>query len=157
MKNHIPISLLLVALLALAACGGGSSSQRVAAAEANQTQAAVSKESIEVVMNDIYYGDSNDNATNPPVWTVTSGTDVSVNMDNKGVLEHNWAIVKLGEQVSAMYDEADDQAKLLFNAGVLAGGQKETVDFTAPLPGEYQLICTVPGHSQVMQGKLVVK
>ena len=156
MKNHFLILLLLVAILALAACGGGASRQG-AAAESNQAEAAVSTESINVVMNDIYYGDTNDNATDPPVWTVTSGAEVSVSMDNQGVLEHNWAVVKLNEQVSEIYNEATDQAKLLFDAGVLSSGTKQTVDFTAPLSGEYKVICTVPGHSQVMQGQLVVK
>ena len=156
MKNRVLISLILLAGLALSACGGGASRESTAA-EPNQAQAAVSNESIDVVMNDIYYGDSNDNATNPPTWTVTSEARVSVNMDNKGVLEHNWAVVKMGEQVSAVYDEATDQAKLFFDAGVLTGGNNQVVDFTAPLPGEYQVVCTVPGHSQAMQGKLVVQ
>ena len=78
-------------------------------------------------------------------------------MDNKGVLDHNWAIVKPGEQLSEVYNEATDQDKLLFDAGVLTGGETQEVDLTAPLPGKYQVICTVPGHAQVMQGKLVVE
>ena len=92
MKNYLAILLLLVTILALAACGGGANREG-AAAESNQAQAVVSTESINVVMNDIYYGDTNDNATDPPVWTVTSGSEVSVSMDNQGVLEHNWAVV----------------------------------------------------------------
>ena len=77
MKNHILISLLLVTVLALAACDGGASRERTAAPESNPAEAAVSKESLNVVMNDIYYGGSNDNAANPPVWTVTSGAELS--------------------------------------------------------------------------------
>ena len=156
MKKHIPIATLLAIMLTLAACGGGASRESSTAVESNQAQAAPSLETVDVTMNDIYYGDSNDNATNPPVWTVTSGAEVSVTMENKGVLEHNWAVVKLDEKVTELYNEATDQAKLLFDAGVLSAGETQAVDFTAPLPGEYQVICTVPGHSQVMQGKLVV-
>lgn len=38
-------------------------------------------------MNDIYYGDSNDNAENPPVWQVNSGSNGTICMENMGVLE----------------------------------------------------------------------
>lgn len=155
MKNYISSLLMLVTILALVACGSGANGQS-AVREATQAQAAAGKESLKVVMNDIYYGDSNDNVTNPPIWTVSSGSEVSVTMDNKGVLEHNWAIVKSGEDVPEVYNETTDQAKLLFDAGVLSGAETQTVNFTAPTPGEYDVICTVPGHSQVMQGQLVV-
>jgi uncharacterized cupredoxin-like copper-binding protein len=156
MKQVKTMLLASIAILALAACGSQGSSQRINADVANAEQSGPPPESIEVAMNDIYYGESNDNATNPPVWSITSGADVSIDMTNKGVLEHNWAVVKLGEEITAMYDEASDKAKLLFDAGTLAAGESQTVDFSAPLPGEYQVICTVPGHSQVMQGKLIV-
>jgi azurin len=82
---------------------------------------------------------------------------MKLGMDNQGALEHNWAVVKSGEEISSYYNSASDDAKLLFNAGVLAAGTKKNVDFTAPLPGEYKIVCTVPGHFPLMQGKLVVK
>ena len=80
MKTNILIALLLVTILALAACGDGASREQTTETEPNQTQTEstnvqeeVNRESIEVVMNDIYYGNSNDNATNPQIWTVTDG------------------------------------------------------------------------------------
>jgi uncharacterized cupredoxin-like copper-binding protein len=145
--------------LALTACGGGASQPpaKEAAGGNEPAKPAALAESLNVVMHDIYYGESNDNAKNSPMWNVTSGAKVTVNMDNQGVLDHNWAIVKSGEQVSSPYNPASDDAKLLFNAGLLTTKTKKTVDFTAPLPGEYNIVCTVPGHYPVMQGKLVVK
>ena len=93
MKNNILSTLLFVIILTLAACAGGASPERTeteaiqAQQEAPIAEEEVNQESIEVVMNDIYYGDSNDNATNPPVWNVTSGAEVSASLDNKGGLE----------------------------------------------------------------------
>ncbi|MEM7125014.1 MAG: hypothetical protein AAF702_01725 [Chloroflexota bacterium] len=117
----------------------------------------IDPEVIEVVMNDLYYGESNDNIANPPVWTVTSGADVSVVMENRSqALQHNWAIVKAGEEVPTPFLGEEQMNVVLLDAGVLDANQTETFNFTAPELGEYMVICTVAGHYPVMQGKLVV-
>lgn len=158
MNRGFLFALILTAILTLtlAACGGGAAPQKPAG-EAEKSKPAAAAETLNVSMHDIYYGDKPDNAQNPLVWNVTSGAKVTVSMDNKGALEHNWAIVKPGEDVSTPYNAATDDAKLLVNAGVLAANSKKTFDFTAPAPGEYKVVCTVPGHYPLMQGKLVVK
>lgn len=45
------------------------------------------------------------------------------------------------------------------NTGLLDPGQERVLSFRAPEePGEYEFICTVPGHAQLgMTGKIVVK
>ena len=84
------LSLVLVALL-LAACGGGESTPTPAPTEpaAGSAQAELAA-TLDILMNDIYFGDNSDNLGNPPVWTVTAGSEVSLNLVNKGGLEHNW-------------------------------------------------------------------
>jgi len=112
---------------------------------------------LNVVMNDIYFGETNDNSSNPPIWTVTSGAAVTVTLENRSLgLQHNWAISKLGEAIPAPFVGGDQMAVVLLDSVVLDAGQSNTFTFTAPLPGEYTVICTVPGHYPVMQGKLVV-
>ena len=49
-----------------------------------------------------------------------------------------------------------DGDKVLFSSGDLAAGASDEVVFTAPAPGEYNVLCTVPGHSAIMQGQLIV-
>jgi uncharacterized cupredoxin-like copper-binding protein len=143
----LAVAILLNALW-LAGCGGG----------ATPTQpAAPASETINVVMHDIYYGDSNDNQQNPPKWTVTSGAQVTVNLDNQGALQHNWAVVKQGVDIPTPFDEEANQDLLLFDAGVTDAGTQKSETFTAPAPGEYVVICTVPGHYPAMQGRLVVQ
>lgn len=148
MKKVLLLALVaLLALAFLAACGGGGDAP---AAESGG-------QSIEVVMNDIYYGDSADNAANPPVWTVKTGGVVSVAVTNKGTLDHNWAIVKAGETVPDTIDPTIAEGITSYDVGVVAGGDTYNSAFTAPAAGEYTIICTVAGHYPAMQGKLVVE
>ena len=64
-------------------------------------EAALESEEIVVSMGDLYFGNSNDHMQNPPIWTVTSGAEVTVATENRsGALQHNWAVVKLDAIVS---------------------------------------------------------
>jgi plastocyanin len=146
MQNKVFTLLLFVLALTLVACGGSETSGQ-----------APAEEVIVVDMNDIYYGESNDNAENPPVWQVNSGSEVTIRMENMGALEHNWAVLKAGEDIPVPFDEAEHEDKLLFSAGNVAAGAGNEVSFAAPEPGEYNVVCTVPGHAALMQGKLIVE
>ena len=150
MKKRLPIYVLLLFALVLAACGGNNGDD----AAADEPESAT----IQVVENDIYYGDSNDNAANPPTWTVPAGGEVTANITNNGALEHNWAIVELGAEVPNPFVEEDGSDIILQDSGLTPAGEEATYTFTAPAdPGEYQVICTVPGHYPLMQGVLVVE
>jgi uncharacterized cupredoxin-like copper-binding protein len=149
MNRKLLVSMFVLVTLALAACGGGEGE--------GSSSVASPAETIDVVMHDIYFGEGNDNAANPPTWEVTSGATVTVNLDNQGALEHNWAIVKSGEQVPLPFDASQHGDKLLYSTEVLEGGTTDAATFTAPEPGEYPVICTVAGHYPSMQGKLVVQ
>ena len=141
--------ILVVAAVALVACGGGDS---------EEVDDGAALQRISVVMNDIYYGDTNDNADNPPVWTIKTGGKVAINADNKGTLEHNWAIVEQGATLPDTINDAADVADLvIFDIGSVLGGDTEDARFDAPAPGEYKIICTIAGHYPDMQGKLIVE
>ena len=49
------------------------------------------------------------------------------------------------------------KGSVLANTKVVGGGEKDTIEFTAPAPGTYDYICTFPGHYAIMKGKLVVQ
>jgi plastocyanin len=141
-----PIIIIMAVLaLGLVACSDGDAAEET-----------VVEQSIAVDMHDIYYGMENDNVQNPPEWMVNSGAEVTVNMENMGALEHSWVILKQGQEIPANYDVATDVNKVLFSSGNVAAGADEAVRFTAPAPGEYNVLCTVPGHGAIMQGRLVV-
>ncbi len=147
MKQRILLPLLLILALGLVACGGG---------EAAVEETAVSPESLTILMNDIYFSDVNDNVANPPVWEVTSGAEVTIQFDNVGALEHSWVVLNEGEAIPDLWDEAAHADKILFTSNNVPMNSDMTVTFTAPAPGEYQVVCNVPGHSGLMRGVLVV-
>ena len=145
----------IVALLVVAACGGSESS----APAAEPAVPAGESADLRVDMRDIYFGEQANNMDNPPVWTVTAGEDVSIELANLGNLDHNWAVVKLGEEVPVPYVGGEEQEALLYYVGdIVPAGSTEIHTFTAPAEiGEYLVICTVPGHYPAMQGRLEVQ
>lgn len=140
----------LMIIFLVAACGGGGGSE-----PAGQSSGAESV-TIDVLEKDIYFGETNDNVDNPPVWTVPTGANVTVNVDNQGALQHNWLIMKQGEEIPEPFIQEDNTDLILEDSGILDGGNSDTFDFTAPLPGEYLVICGIAGHYPLMQGRLVV-
>lgn len=173
------VILLLIVALLVAACGGKSdptptpspapteaptSAPTEAATEApaaeepipGSAQEAIAQ-TLDVILHDIYFGENPDNLNSPPEWTVTAGSEVTVNMQNLGALEHDFAVAKLDAELPVPFLEGNRDL-LLFESEVVAPSKSSSVTFTAPtVPGVYTVICTVAGHYPVMQGRLVVK
>lgn len=155
MKRLIFAVVLSFTTVFLAACGGGGGAQKTGA----EAPAAPKAQTVtlDIVQNDIYYGKTPDNATKPPVWEVPAGAKIKVNLDNKGALDHNWAIIKKDAKIPEPFIEANSKDLILAQTGLSPAGKVSSYDITAPLPGEYKVICTVAGHYPSMQGKLIVK
>ena len=92
-------------------------------------------------------------AFNPADVTVPAGEEVSAVLTNEGAVEHNWTI--LSESISS---EADFNEDLVLAAtDNIAAGEQGEVAFTLDA-GEYQVICTVPGHFAAgMKGTVTVQ
>jgi len=101
---------------------------------------------------------------------VKAGTTVKLHFTNTATdqaMKHNFFIVKNGtmEQVATAALTAgadknyipDDKTNILFSSKVLEPGQSEDLTFPAPPAGEYQFVCTYPGHWQKMNGKFFVE
>ena len=119
----ISVFVLVVALLLLVACGGGSSEPE---------PVTLSFEAQEPF------------AFNPNSASVPTGAQVSVNFNNAGALEHTWGLAA-SEVDPAAATEADIMGGTA--SGTVAPGGSTTFSFTAPAPGTYQIICTIPGHA----------
>ncbi len=153
----------LGASLILAACGGGASSGGGGASSGGGGAPAAGPVTIDI-------GSDGENlAFNKTTLTAPSGQQVTLNMkNNSAAQQHNWVLISGGDDVASAIAtegltaglESDylpaDKSKIIAHTGVVEGGASESITFTAPAPGTYIYICTVPGHYPLMQGTLTV-
>lgn len=102
-------------------------------------------------------------------YTVKAGQLVKFTFDNSGnaaAMPHNVVIGKAGQKAAldaaAQKVLTDPQGlangfipqdpSVLANTKLLQGGQKETIEFTLPVAGDYPFICCFPGHLISMNG-----
>jgi plastocyanin len=149
MKHKQKMFLFLIIFTAfLAACGGSA---------APEGGSAPQDAAIEVVTYDIYFGEDADNLGNPPVWTAKAGSLATVTFENKGGLEHNWAVIRQGVEIPVPFEMENNNDLILYDTGVVQPGEQRSFPFQVPdEPGEYIVICTVSGHYPTMQGRFVV-
>jgi len=132
-RNIVVLALSLT--LALTACGTGSKSS--------------ASTTLNVQMSDF--------AFSPSEFSVPAGAEITLNLSNLGVVEHQFVIMKKGAEVTPPFSE--DEGPNIYWETKLESGNDVSVKFTAPSePGEYQIVCGVPGHLEAgMVAKLVVK
>ncbi len=101
--------------------------------------------------------------------SVPTGAEVHLTITNHATmatLPHNWVLVKKGTEASvaaaglklgepAGYIDVRDK-DMLEHTPLAKPGEKADLTFTAPEPGDYPYICTVPGHYMMMKGVLTV-
>jgi azurin len=101
--------------------------------------------------------------------SVPTGAEVHLTMKNNSTmstLPHNWVLVKKGTEANvaaaglkygepAGYIDIRD-SDMLVHTPLAKPGESTEVTFTAPEPGAYPYICTVPGHYMMMKGVLTV-
>ena len=100
---------------------------------------------------------------------VKAGSRVKIVFNNNDDMLHNFVIVKPG-MANPVGDLAlrlnlngptlnyvPNSPNVLHHTNILQPESAETIYFTAPTePGDYQYVCTFPGHSSLMQGTLKV-
>ncbi len=91
-------------------------------------------------------------------YTVPAGAQVTLKMTNNGSTQHEFAILKKGEHVTHPFGEKDEN-KIFWELDGVDPGTSKSGTFTAPTdPGEYDVVCGIPGHiEQGMTATLVVK
>ena len=93
----------------------------------------------------------------PLVFEVQAGAQVTLTGVNRGHHDHYWALLEKDYEFTLPFDD-DDVTHILALVTADVGGQ-DTLTFTAPsVPGEYVVICSIPGHAEKgMIGSLIVK
>lgn len=132
MKKYLIVWVIAISLV-LASCGGNSSKAST---------------KIDVTMTDFQF--------QPNTFTVPAGQEISLNATNSGGVVHSFVIMNQGQSAGTEFN-AEDQPNVYWDVEIQPGGSTET-SFTAPdAPGEYEIICHIPGHVQAgMVGKLNV-
>jgi plastocyanin len=92
----------------------------------------------------------------PDSWTVPAGEQFSIEFQNDGSVEHEWAVIKLGEDIESEDEFAED--KVLFEVEAVPAGDSTTQSFTVDEAGDYQVICALETHFDAgMEGTLTVE
>lgn len=92
----------------------------------------------------------------PDSWTVPAGEEFSIEFQNDGSVEHEWAVIKLGEDIESEDEFAED--KVLFEVEAVPAGDSTTQSFTVDEAGDYQVICALETHFDAgMEGTLTVE
>jgi uncharacterized cupredoxin-like copper-binding protein len=133
MKKYGIVVLLAAFAIILAGCSGGGQS---------------ASNNIKVTLTDFSF--------NPNNFTVPAGQEISFSGRNNGAVMHDFIIMKLGANVGDTYGPEDEPD--IFWKTELQPGQTSEGSFIAPSdPGEYQILCGIPGHLQAgMIGTLTV-
>jgi putative heme-binding domain-containing protein len=102
---------------------------------------------------------------------IETGKPAAIVLINDDAMPHNLAVVmpgaveEIGQASEKMSPEPDaqgrtyvpDNPKVLFATRMVEPGQQAKLSFTAPTePGDYQYVCTFPGHWLRMVGTLAV-
>ena len=101
---------------------------------------------------------------------VKAGSRVKWVFNNNDDMLHNCVIVKPGSATAVgnaalrlnlngpKMQYVPASGDVLYHTNLLQPEAAEAIYFTAPKePGEYQFVCTFPGHASIMQGTLVVR
>ena len=101
---------------------------------------------------------------------VKAGSRIKLVFNNNDDMLHNFVVTKPGEANSVgeaalklnlngpKMNYVPNTPDVLYHTNILQPESAETIYFVAPTtPGNYQFVCSFPGHYSLMQGTLVVK
>ena len=103
---------------------------------------------------------------------IAAGRTVKLTLKHVGkmpveMMGHNFVLLAQGTDVAAFgaagvtakdtdYIADSMKDKVLAQTKLIGGGASDSIEFAAPAPGTYDFLCTFPGHSAIMKGKLIV-
>lgn len=92
----------------------------------------------------------------PNSWSVPAGAEFTIRFENDGSVEHEWAVIKRGQDIESEAEFAEE--RVLFEVEAIPAGESTTETFTVDEAGSYQVICAIDGHFDAgMEGTLTVE
>ena len=101
--------------------------------------------------------------------TVKEGSWVRINLENKGIdnsMMHNIVFINYGTRKKVASEAikiwpsqnfVENKKNIIAYSGVSKPGETITLEFKAPKKGNYEFLCTYPGHAEIMRGYFFVK
>lgn len=188
MKSTIINSFILLLAFAFTACGGGESeTAQEAPAEQQTMDDGVRtieifgtddmrfKVRADADLEGLQTGDASGEYVLLEAIEASPGEEIRVKLTTVSnlpptAMSHNFALVELGTNVDEFareslgardndYISSNFEDQIIAHTAMLGNGESDTITFTVPdEPGEYDYICTFPGHySGGMVGKLIVQ
>jgi azurin len=164
------LALLFLSTSLLIGCGGESKkSEEKQSIKINSTSNEKVKEE---GISEVYLSGSDQMKYNKSQITVSAGDEVVLTFEHIGKLPkesmgHNFVLLKKGTNVQEFGQEAleykdndyipEDSDVIIVHTEMLGGGQKTTITFQAPEKGDYDFICSFPGHVALMNGIFTVE
>lgn len=98
----------------------------------------------------------------PGTIELQAGVPVRLVFRNAGTVSHDLQILDMPADIRGKSQQHAEHGKTGANGAVHVGtdrpGQTATIEFVPTQPGEYKVICSVPGHAEAgMEGKVVVR
>jgi len=139
MRRSLFLAVLAVPVLVLAGCGDDDDDDEGGGGASTSIEATASEFQFD-----------------PDSWAVPAGEEFTIDFTNGGEIEHEWAVMKLGDDID---DEADfAEEKVLFEVEAIPAGESTTQQFTVDEAGDYQVICAIETHFDAgMEGTLTVE
>lgn len=163
------IIVLVVFSISLSSCGGKDEKKKEAFSYDKKSE--VSK-TIESNPNDVVITSNDAMQFNKKEIKVEAGKKVKITLKHigkmdKNVMGHNFVLLKQGV---SLVDFANKAAAFAANqyipkasedaiayTKIIGGGETAVIEFDAPAVGEYEFLCSFPGHSGMMKGKFIVE
>ena len=101
--------------------------------------------------------------------TVKEGSWVRINLENQGIdnsMMHNIVFINYGSRKQVASEAIKiwpsqnfvaNKKNIIAYSAVAKPGESVTLEFKAPKKGNYEYLCTYPGHAEIMRGYFFVK
>lgn len=182
MKHLFIISILFTLMFALVACGGEESAEQAAEEVVDdgvRTIEIIGTDDMKFVVREAAEGLITGGQAGQYILLegieAEPGEELRIRLTTISnlpatAMSHNLAVVDLGTDVDAFarasitardndYIAPDFEDQVIVTTAMLGNGETDTITFTVPdVPGEYDYVCTFPGHfAGGMVGKLIVQ
>ena len=171
MKTSIKVLTFLVAATTIVSCGSETKQEEkkdTIATATTTTEEAPAAATTELVLAGNDQMKYSTNELKAKAGTPIKLTFKHIGTIGKEAMGHNVVILKPGTDAAAYaakaleakatdYIPASESASVIAHTKLLGGGEEDVIEFTIAEKGNYEYICTFPGHVGLMKGVLVIE